>query len=292
MDNLGVPQPDVHKGSKIILTTQFMEVCRKMITDIEVKMVVLNDEEAWQLFSQKAGDVSHLEEIKPFAEAIVGECCKLPLAIIIVGAAMRRKTKVEMWEDALKQLRRLVPSIGGIEYEVYKPLKWSYNSFQGNNIKYCFLYCSLFPEDFSIEVSQLVQHWLAKGLIDKQLNYIDLANRGISFIENLKDSCLLEDGDLKDTVKMHDVVHDVAIWITSSFEDGCKSLVRSGIGLSEISIGEFSNSNSLKRISFMNNEITRLPNCMIQCPKASTLLLQHMIQSLRGSYKDLKYSRS
>ena len=55
-------------------------------------MVVLNDEEAWQLFSQKAGDVYHLEEIKPFAEAIVGECCGLPLAIIIVGAAIRRKT--------------------------------------------------------------------------------------------------------------------------------------------------------------------------------------------------------
>ena len=76
-------------------------------------------------------------------------------------------------------------------------------------------------------------------MIDKQLNYIDLANRGIAFIENLKDSCLLEDGDLKDTVKMHEVVHDVAIWITSSFEDGCKSLVHSGIGLSEISVRDF-----------------------------------------------------
>ena len=114
-------------------------------------MVVLNDEEAWQLFSQKAGDVSHLGEIKPFAEAIAEECCGLPLAIIIVGAAMRRKTKpVELWEDALKQLRRSVPCVGGIEDEVYKPLKWSYDSLQGNNIKSCFLYCSLFPEDFSI----------------------------------------------------------------------------------------------------------------------------------------------
>ena len=36
--------------------------------------------------------MSYLEEIKPFAEAIVGECCRLPLAIIIVGAAIRRKT--------------------------------------------------------------------------------------------------------------------------------------------------------------------------------------------------------
>jgi disease resistance protein RPS2 len=37
------------------------------------------------------------------------------------------------------------------EDKLYKPLKWSYDSLEGNNIKPCFLYCSLFPEDFSIE---------------------------------------------------------------------------------------------------------------------------------------------
>jgi disease resistance protein RPS2 len=71
---------------------------------------------------------------------------------------------------------------------------------------------------------------------------------------------------------MHDVVRDVAIWIASSFEDGCKSLVRSGIGLSEISVGVFSN--SPQRVSFIDNKITMLPDCVIQCSKASTLLLQ------------------
>ncbi|KAM3699123.1 hypothetical protein ACJW31_05G001700 [Castanea mollissima] len=272
LDSLGVPHPDLHKGSKIILTTRFMEVCRKMMTDVEVKIDVLNDEEAWQLFSQKAGDVAHLEGIKPFAEAIARECCGLPLAIIILGAAMRRTTKVELWEDALKELQRSVPSVEGIEDEVYKPLKWSYDSLQGNNTKSCFLYCSSFPEDFSIEVSELVLHWRAEGLIDGQQNYVDSVNRVIALIENLKDSCLLEDGSKKGTVKMHDVVRDVAIWITSSFEDGCESLVLSEFCLSEISVGEFSN--SLKRVSFMNSHTESLPNCLIQCPEVSTLLLQ------------------
>ncbi|XP_030964959.1 disease resistance protein At4g27190-like [Quercus lobata] len=285
LDSLGVPQPDVHKGSKIILTTRFMEVCRKMMTDVEVKVDVLNDEEAWQLFSQKAGDVAHLEGIKPFAEAIARECCGLPLAIIIVGAAMRRKTKVELWEDALKELQRSVPSVEGIEYEVYKPLKWSYDSLQGKNTKSCFLYCSFFPEDFSIEVSELVLHWRAEGLIDEQQNYVDSVNREIALIENLKDSRLLEDGSKKGTVKMHDVVRDVAIWITSSSEDGCKSLVRSEFCLSEISVGEFSN--SLKRVSFMNSHIESLPNCLIQCLEVSTLLLQGSCRFEKVPYRFL-----
>jgi disease resistance protein RPS2 len=273
LKTLGVPQPEDHKGCKIILTSRRMEVCRSMMTDVDIKIDVLNDDEAWQLFCEKAGDVAHLEEIKPFAKEIVRECCGLPLAIIVVGAAMRRKTRVELWEHALNELRRSVPSIKDIEDEVYKPLKWSYDSLQGNNIKPCFLYCSLFPEDFSIKVSQLVQCWLGEGLIDEQ-NHVDSVNTGIDLIEKLKDTCLLEDGADEGTVKMHDVVRDVAIWIASSSEGGCKSLIRSGIGLSEISIREFSNSNPLKRVSFMNNKITWLPDCVIQCSEASTLLLQ------------------
>ena len=86
-----------------------------MTTDEEIKLEVLNDVEAWQLFCQKAGDVAHLEEIKPLAEAIVKECCRLPLAIITVGVAMRNKTKVKLWRHALNELQRSVPSIEDIE---------------------------------------------------------------------------------------------------------------------------------------------------------------------------------
>jgi disease resistance protein RPS2 len=82
----------------------------------------------------------------------------------------------------------------------------------------------------------------------------------------------LEDGVRKDTIKMHDIVRDVAIWIASSSENECKSLVHSEIGLSEISIVELSS--FPKRVSFMNNKITRLPDCVVQCSKAFTLLLQ------------------
>uniref|UniRef100_A0A2N9HKC5 Uncharacterized protein n=1 Tax=Fagus sylvatica TaxID=28930 RepID=A0A2N9HKC5_FAGSY len=180
LDSLGVPQPEVHKGCKIILTSRRKEVCRR--------------------------DVSHMEEIRPFADAIARECCGLPLAINIVGASMRRRTKVELWEYALNELRSSVPSIEDIEDEVYKPLKWSYDSLP-------------------------VHCWLGEGLIDEQQDHVDRINTGIALIEKLMDSCLLEDGAREGTVKMHDVVRDFAICIASTSEDGCKSLVRSGIGL-------------------------------------------------------------
>jgi disease resistance protein RPS2 len=263
LDKLGVPRSEEHKGSKIVLTTRFLDVCRHMMTDVQIKVVVLNDEESWQLFSRNAGNVASMEHIIECAKAITKECCGLPLALVTMGAAMREKTKVELWKHALNELQRVVSCPRHITDKIYKPLKWSYDSLEDKKIKYCFLYCSLFPEDFSIAISELAQCWLAEGFLDDQENYENSFNRVIHLIENLKDSCLLEDGARKDTVKMHDVVRDVAIWIGSSSEDGCKSLVRSRIGLSEVFDVELSN--SYKRVSFMNNKIRRLPDCVIQC---------------------------
>lgn len=272
LDSLGVPQPEIHTGSKIILTCRSLEVCREMKTDKEVKVDVLNDQESWHLFIANTGKVANFEHIEPIAKAVAKECGGLPLAIIIVGTAMRGKSMIEVWKDALNKLQRSVPYIRGIESKVYNPLKWSYDSLQGENIKPCFLYCCLYPEDYSIEVSELINCWMGEGLVYEQDSYEDTYNRGIALIENLKDSCLLEEGARKGTVKMHDVVRDVAIWISHVVEDGCKSLVKSGINLTRISRAEMLE--SLKRVSLMHNRLAELPQSGICCPKASSVLLQ------------------
>ncbi|XP_034678231.1 disease resistance protein At4g27190-like [Vitis riparia] len=277
LDALGIPRPDDQAACKIILTTRFLNVCRGMKTDREIAIHVLNDDEAWKLFCKNAGEAVIVEDIEPVAKAITKECGGLPLAISVMGTSMRKKTSKHLWEYALKELQRSVPhNIYGVEDKVYKPLKWSYDSLQGN-LQSCFLYCSLYPEDFSIDISELVQCWLAEGLldVDEQQSYEDIYNSGVALVENLKDCCLLENGDADRscTVKMHDLVRDVAIWISSSLEDECKSLVQSGIGLSKFPESRLTP--SLKRISFMRNELTRLPHIQIPCSEASTLLLQN-----------------
>ncbi|CAK9168701.1 unnamed protein product [Ilex paraguariensis] len=272
LDLLGIPRPEADTGSKIILTSRSLDVCRVMMTDVNIQVDVLNDREAWQLFHLNTGDVAMSEQIKPFAEAVAKECGGLPLALIVVGASMRGKTMVALWKDALNALRRSVPLVKGIEEKVYKPLKWSYDSLQGEHLKSCFLFCCLYSEDFPMEVCELVRYWFAEGLLDQRYNYEELENRGVAIIESLIDSCLLERGVKGGTVKMHDVVRDVGIWIASALEDGYKSLIQSGIGLSQIPKNELSN--CPRRVSFMNNRIESLPDCVIQCPRASTLLLQ------------------
>ncbi|KAL1224675.1 Disease resistance protein [Cardamine amara subsp. amara] len=77
-------------------------------------------------------------------------------------------------------------------------------------------------------------YWVAEGLIKAQGSHEDSINEAITIVESLKDHCLLEEGAWKDIVKMHDIVHDFAIWIMSSSQNGCHSLVMAGTGLEEI----------------------------------------------------------
>ncbi|XP_024004373.1 disease resistance protein At4g27190 isoform X1 [Eutrema salsugineum] len=271
LDQLGIPQTDGHKGSKIVLTSRFLEVCQSIKTDMNFRVDCLCEEEAWELFCQNAGEVTRSDRIRPIAKKVSRECGGLPLAIITVGMAMRGKKMVKLWKHALKELKSSVPYVKSIEEKIYQPLKLSYDLLE-QKMKSCLLFCALFPEDYSIEVAELVKYWTAAGFIDEIQNHGYLMNQGITLVENLRDSCLLEEGAHDDTVKMHDVVRDFAIWVMSSSKDDSHALVMSGTGLCEFPEEKFVP--SIRRVSLMNNKLKKLPNQVVECVALSALLLQ------------------
>ncbi|KFK40507.1 hypothetical protein AALP_AA2G004800 [Arabis alpina] len=223
LDKLGIPQTD---GSKIILTSRSLEVCQSIRIDVDFKVDCLREDEAWELFCQNAGEVTRSDRVRPIAKKVAKECGGLPLAIITVGMAMRGKKKDKLWKHALKELKSSVPYVKCIEQKIYQPLKLSYDS-------------------------------LEKGFIDETENNSYLMNQGIVLVENLKDSCLLEEGARDGTVKMHDVVRDFAKWVMSSSQYDSHSLVMSGVGLREFPQEKFVP--SLRRVSLMNNKLKKLP---------------------------------
>nr|GLL17155.1 probable disease resistance protein At4g27220 [Ipomoea trifida] len=276
LDDVGIPRPSEHSGSKIILTTRDFNVCQQMLTDIHFQVGRLHPEEAWKLFRETVEEeVVDDDQIKPMAETIVKECDGLPLALIIVGASLRKKREIGLWERALHALAKSEPScIRGVEEKVYKPLKWSYDSLQGQQLKSCFLFFCLFPEDFEVDSYKLVQYWVPEGLIDEQQNFEQQHNEVLRIVDYLKDSCLLERCRRSNHVKMHDVVRDVGVWISKLLEEGCKAINKAGISGTQISQQLFNCSEGVKRVSFMASNIEFLPNCNIQCAEASTLFLQ------------------
>nr|GLL16702.1 probable disease resistance protein At4g27220 isoform X1 [Ipomoea trifida] len=262
LNTVGIPPLEDDIGSKVILTTRNLHVCQEMSTNIEFEIGRLSDEEAWKLFSEKVGEeVVNDDQIMPLAKVIVEECDGLPLALIIIGASLRKKTEVALWKNALYALQKSEPThIHGVEEKVYKPLKWSYDSLK---------------EDFEIDTDRLVQYWLAEGLLDEHQNYEQLEIDVKRIVDCLISSCLLEKCAVGiDKVKMHDVVRDVGVWIAKSSKDWCKSIISSGINEVQISQQLLSCSDKVKRVSFMYSKITFLPDSSIQCPQTTALFLQ------------------
>lgn len=137
--------------------------------------------------------------------------------------------------------------------EVFPALKFSYDHLGDQKIKNCFLSCSLYPEDYEIDIEELVRVWVAHGLVAA-------SDKGYDILDRIKDACLLEGGRKGDKqfVKMHSLVRDMALWITSSsFDDSPRFLVKAGVGLREPPQEEMWREK--QRISLMRNEIASLP---------------------------------
>ncbi|KAJ8628020.1 hypothetical protein MRB53_021327 [Persea americana] len=190
--------------------------------------------------------------------------------------AMQGQNKKELWQDALRALRASVPEIRGMERYVFRPLKLSYDDLKDEKVKMCFLFCSLFPEDYEIRVNRLVWLWIMEGFIENVDNLVDASNKGHRIVEMLKHRCLLEEGIQAvnfDTVKMHDVIRDLALYIaSSSCNEGPRFLVKAGFGKGLKDPPPDETWREYERISLMRNEITGLP-IKPDCPNLVSLFL-------------------
>ncbi|XP_057485683.1 disease resistance protein At4g27190-like [Actinidia eriantha] len=234
---VGFPNAHQKNSCKVVLTTRKLEVCRKMETDDEIKVEGLPEKEAWEMFNLKVGNVAMSPTIRQHAEEIVKKCGGLPLALKVVGGALRKVKNENVWWQFLRDLKSPAEAlIEDINEEVYKSLKVSYDYLTDIEKKNCLLFCGLYPEDHKIKKSQLIGYWRAEGLLSNKLTLADACVKGDVILEALIEASLLEncDGDAaNDYVKMHDVVRDMVLAMTSLKGKEHSHLVRAGTSTGE-----------------------------------------------------------
>uniref|UniRef100_A0A7C9AXD0 NB-ARC domain-containing protein n=1 Tax=Opuntia streptacantha TaxID=393608 RepID=A0A7C9AXD0_OPUST len=222
---IGIPYGNDHNGCKVLLSTRREQVCVSMDCQKKVCVTLLEDDEAWQLFKQNTGKIlaDPSPELEPVAKKVCRECAGLPLALLVVGRALRDKRLVD-WKLAAEKLERArLGEITGADTEanVYERIKLSYDFLKADPIKKCFLLCSLFPEDHEINIDELALYAIGFGLFDDGPDSFMSAKVQMECtIRDLIESSLLMTSNTRScNVKMHDVVRDAALWITSEGED-------------------------------------------------------------------------
>ncbi|MFQ6661388.1 hypothetical protein Gotur_029572 [Gossypium turneri] len=270
----GIPEPSQTKGSKLIFTTRDLHICR-VLGAKPFFVRPLEPEKAWELFQKKVGDeaLNSHPDIPNLAYEVAKRCSGLPLALITVGRAMACKTTLGEWDSAFDTLKRY-DGLPELEGWVFSLLKFSYDNLPNATMKCCFLYCCLYPEDYSIPKKRLVEYWFCEGLLNEYDRVSDAQMQSNDIISSLLNACLLENGGEihgEECVKMHDVIRDMALWITHYSEATENNFfVQTGAQLyEEPDVKEWE---SVKRMSVMTNKIEVLKETP-KCPNLRTLFL-------------------
>ncbi|KAK7841788.1 disease resistance protein [Quercus suber] len=268
LEKVGIPEPTLANGCKLLLTTRDLAVCRGMNCN-DIKMELLLKEEAHKLFLDKMGyDVFNIPYLKPIAKEVLERCAQLPLAIVTIAASFKPLRQDFEWRDALEKLKTSVMRSNNREKQVLETLKFSYECLEDEEPKQCLLHCALYPEDFEIDKQELIEHLIDEGIIERMKNRQTEFDRGYSILSKLENACLLEGGN-DNFVKMHDLVRDMVLQVASP-----EFMVEGHLGLEDFS-DEGKWRKDLVKASLVYNNISTIPcNVSPRCPNLSTLLLR------------------
>ncbi|PQM42685.1 disease resistance protein RPM1-like [Prunus yedoensis var. nudiflora] len=165
--------PDNNNGSRIIITTRKSEVtasCREAFSDQVYNLEPLSPDKSWELFCKKTFQVSGgycPPELMKFATTIVSRCGGLPLAIVAISRLLQNKGgDVSQWRKLLDSLSSELESNPHLT-NITKILSFSYYDLP-YQLKPCFLYFGIYPENRTIKCSRLIRQWIAEGFIKEQ----------------------------------------------------------------------------------------------------------------------------
>ncbi|BBH08733.1 NB-ARC domain-containing disease resistance protein [Prunus dulcis] len=146
--------PNTQLGSRIMLTTRKEDVAS---SSFGVQSLGAIQQQSILTYQNNCCP----PELQSLAEEVVEKCEGLPLAIVALGGLMSSKKPYE-WKQVYNSLNLhltipLLERVRNILFLSFDDLPYP--------LKHCFLYCSLFPEDYLIRRKRLIRLWIAEGFI-------------------------------------------------------------------------------------------------------------------------------
>ncbi|XP_038979419.1 disease resistance protein RGA2-like [Phoenix dactylifera] len=149
-------------GSRILVTTRNEQITKQMMAVHTHHVHKLSSEDSWSLLCKKVvltGEEGEIQHLKDIGMKIVEKCDGLPLAIKMVAGVLCTKEKTRRaWNGVFESTAW---STSGLPEEIKGALYQDLPSC----LKQCFIYCSLFPEDYRILKKDITALWIAEGFV-------------------------------------------------------------------------------------------------------------------------------
>ncbi|KAK9914081.1 hypothetical protein M0R45_037879 [Rubus argutus] len=195
-------------GSMILVTTRDANVA-KMVGDTNpYNLGLISEDDCWKIFEHHALLNDRTQNVKLLKEKVIVKCKGLPLAARTLGGLLRCRS-VDEWEEILDHKMWNLSEKTGI----LPALKLSYH-YLPSNLKRCFTYCAILPNDYEFREKQLILLWMAEGLIQQQPEENkQMEDLGSDYFKELVSRSLFQKPS-KDGLRyiMHDLVTDLARW--------------------------------------------------------------------------------
>ncbi|RHN67295.1 putative P-loop containing nucleoside triphosphate hydrolase, leucine-rich repeat domain, L [Medicago truncatula] len=261
------------------------DACKKSFGKVH-ELERLSEEQSLELFKKKAfHDLDGVcpENLFDISSKIVENCKGLPLAIVVTGDILSRKNRNPIeWSKFSENIN--------VELEGYstirKILGFSYHNLP-YNLKSCFLYFGLYPEDYIVHSKTLTRQWIAEGFVKEDRGrtleevaegyLIELIHRSLVQVVSIS-----IDGRVK-SCRVHDLVHAM---ILDKYEDlsFCKNITEdkqlSLTGMIRRLSIETTSDNLMKVI-----ENSHVRSLLIFTPKTS---LKSFVRTIPTKYRRLK----
>ncbi|KAG7950875.1 hypothetical protein I3843_13G138200 [Carya illinoinensis] len=206
-------------GSRILVTTRSAKVARITQTIEPYSLQGLDSHKSWCLFKQVAFEngeepMNSRKKVEVGLK-IVEKCSGVPLAIKTIGRLLSLEDSEAGWDSFEKNKMAKIK-----ESDILPTLKLSYDQLP-SHLKQCFAYCSIFPKDYVMEKSKLINLWIAQGFIEPSNQNECLEDVGHEYFMDLLWRLFFQEAKMDDlgnviTSKMHDLMHDLASSVARS----------------------------------------------------------------------------
>ncbi|CAL4990534.1 unnamed protein product [Urochloa decumbens] len=195
----------------ILVTTRYDTVARAIGVEHMHRVELMSEDVGWELLwkSMNFTDEKEVHNLREIGLEIVRKCGGLPLAIRVIASALPARDRNEsQWSHILSNdawsMNKLPADVRGALYLSYDQLP--------QHLKQCFLYCALFPGDWTIYRDDIVKYWVAEGFIEEHGSQLseDIAEE--YYNELVSRNLLLANPKYFDPgqCKMHDLLRQLA----------------------------------------------------------------------------------